>query len=293
MTVGFLGLGVMGLPMATNLVRAGIKVHAWNRSPERSDVLRHVGATIAEGPEQVLNAARIVFLMLANSGAVDVVLGRGTARFAQGVSGRVIVHMGTTSPEYSRALQADIRAAGGVYVEAPVSGSRVPAETGQLVGMLAGDEPALTEVRALLAPMCRATITCGPVPNALLMKLSVNVFLITMVSGLVESFHFAEQHGLDREVLRTVLDAGPMASDVSRGKARKLACRDFDVQAAIADVRMNAALITDAARLRGNAAPLMDVCLALYDEAIVLGHARADMAAVVHALADRTARLSR
>src|SRR5690606_10248166 len=151
--------------------------------------------------------------------------------------------MGTVSPEYSTALVDAVGAAGGAYVEAPVSGSRVPAEQGRLVALLAGDDGAVAEVRPLLAPMCRETFDCGPVPGALLMKLAVNLFLITQVTGLTEAFHFAGRHGLDRRRFLDVLDAGPMASAVSRMKAPKLLSRDFTVQAAATDVLKNNRLI--------------------------------------------------
>jgi 3-hydroxyisobutyrate dehydrogenase len=198
--------------------------------------------------------------------------------------------MGTTSPEYSRGLEADVRAAGGEYVEAPVSGSRTPAETGQLVAMLAGEEAAVETVRPLVQPMCRETVACGQVPSALLMKLSVNVFLITMVTGLAEAFHFADRHGLDQGQLLDVLDAGPMASSVSRIKAAKLVARDFDVQASIRDVLMNNQLIADEARGSKVASPLLDVCHALFGETVGLGLGHLDMAAVVRALEARTDR---
>jgi 3-hydroxyisobutyrate dehydrogenase len=237
---------------------------------------------------EVFERARIVFLMLANEQTVDAVLQRGTPGFAALVAGRTVVPMGTTSPGFSRGLADDVRAAGGRYVEAPVSGSRKPAEDGQLVAMVAGDPEAVDEVRPLLAPMCRETVACGPAPQALLMKLSVNIFLITMVTGLAEAVHFAEQHGVDLQRLRAVLDAGPMASSVSTIKAAKLVDHDFAVQASIRDVLMNNRLIVDAARAAGVASPLVDVCHALYTEALTLGHGDSDMAAVVHAVAART-----
>jgi 3-hydroxyisobutyrate dehydrogenase len=79
---------------------------------------------------------------------------------------------------------------------------------------LAGDESAVESVRALLAPICRYTVACGTVPNALLMKLSINLFLIAMVTGLAEAVHFADRQGLDPRLLLEVLNASPMASDV-------------------------------------------------------------------------------
>lgn len=288
MDIGFIGLGVMGLPMALNLARAGTALVVWNRSPERSEPLRATGARVATTPADVFRGTRIVILMLAGDAAIDAVLGRGTPGFGATVAGRTIVHMGTTSPRYSRTLEADIRAAGGRYVEAPVSGSRKPAEAGELVAMLAGEPAAVEEVRPLLRPMCHETILCGPVPSALHMKLSVNLFLITMVTGLTEAVHFADRHGVDMQRFLAVLDAGPMASSVSRVKARTLVAGDFTVQAAISDVLNNSRLVAEAARAAGLASPLLDVCHALYGETEALGLGQSDMVAVIRAIEART-----
>ncbi|CAM5708692.1 NAD(P)-dependent oxidoreductase [Streptomyces griseorubiginosus] len=290
--VGFVGLGVMGQPMALNLARAGTPLVVWNRSPARCAPLRAAGAEVAASAAEVFERAGTVFLMLADETAVDAVLGRGTPDFPVRVSGRTVVHMGTTSAEYSAGLQDDVRAAGGRYVEAPVSGSRVPAERGELVAMLAGDDDAVAAVRPLLSPMCREAFDCGPVPDALLTKFSVNLFLITLVTGLTEAFHFAARQGLDPGLLRDVLDAGPMASSVSRMKTPKLLARDFAVQAGAADVLKNNRLIAEAARKTGVASPLLDVCHALFGETVEQGHGDEDMVAVLHALETRTAEVA-
>jgi 3-hydroxyisobutyrate dehydrogenase len=187
MDLGFIGLGVMGQPMALNLARAGTTLAVWNRSADKSKPLRAAGARVAASPAEVFRRARVVILMLVDGAAIDAVLGRGTPEFGPNVAERIIVHMGTTSPDYTRELEADVRAAGGGYVEAPVSGSRKPAEAGRLVAMLAGERAAIEEVGPLLQPMCHKTVICGPVPNALLMKLSVNLFLNTMVACLAEA----------------------------------------------------------------------------------------------------------
>ncbi|MEU7886507.1 NAD(P)-dependent oxidoreductase [Microbispora bryophytorum] len=288
MDVGFVGLGIMGQPMALNLVRAGTPLVVWNRTAARSEPLRAAGAEVAGSAAEVFRRARVVILMLADEAAIDAVLERGTPAFARNVANRVVVHMGTTSPVYSAGLEADVLAAGGGYVEAPISGSRVPAEQGRLVAMLAGRPEAVEEVRPLLKPMCVKTVVCGPAPKALLTKLAVNIFLITTVTGLAESLHFGERQGLDVGLLVDVLNSGQMASDVSRVKAVKLAGRDFAAQAAIADVLKNNRLIAEAARRAGIASPLLDVCHTLFGETLALGHADLDMAAVVHAIEART-----
>lgn len=288
MLVGFIGLGVMGEPMALNLARSGTPLVVWNRSPHKCANLQAAGAAVAGSPGEVFAKARIVILMLANTGAIDAVLGRGTRDFEDRAADHIIVQMGTISPEDSRQLDQDIRAAGGHYVEAAVSGSRKPAEAGQLVAMLAGGAEALAEIRPLIDTMCHQAFDCGAVPGALTMKLAVNLFLITMVTGLAEVAHFAGRHGLDMQQFRAILDAGPMASSVSRIKLTKLVEGDFAVQASIADVLKNNRLVAEAARRAGLASPLLDVCHALYGETQDLGHGSLDMAAVIRAIEART-----
>ncbi|WP_197677236.1 NAD(P)-dependent oxidoreductase [Friedmanniella luteola] len=282
-----MGTGVMGQPMALNLARH-VDVVAWNRSPERLRPLADAGATVAREADDVFDACEVVLLMLANGQVVDEVLARGTARFARLVAGRTVVAMGTTAPSYSAGLEVDVVAAGGRYVESPVSGSRQPALDGTLVALMAGDAGPVGLVRPLLEPMCRQTFVCGPVPSGLTMKLAVNLYLITLVTGLAETAEYAERHGLDLAVLRDVLDAGPMASDVSRGKLAKLVAGDLAVQARLADVRYNTDLIAALARGSGTATPLLDVARELFLEAEALGHGGLDMVGVIHALAARS-----
>jgi len=153
--------------MARNLVRHFGQLVVWNRSPEKSEALVSFGAQVAANPGELLDRCRIVIMMLATEDAIDDVLRQAGADLPGSLSGRIVVHMGTTSPAYSAALNERIRPAGGQYVEAPVSGSRLPAENGQLVGMLAGDPDAVAEVRPWLTPVCKETFVCGPVPSAL------------------------------------------------------------------------------------------------------------------------------
>ncbi|WP_322047538.1 NAD(P)-dependent oxidoreductase [Paraburkholderia sp. J67] len=285
---GFVGLGVMGTPMALNLARAGTPLAVWSRSPDQYDALREAGARTVEHIDDLFDDCRTIILMLANDNAIDTVLGRHTPAFEARVRGHVIVNMGTNSAAYSLELAQEIAAAGGRYVEAPVSGSRKPAEAGQLVVMLAGEPDDVDAVRALVQPLCRDSFTCGAVPAALTMKLAVNLFLITMVTGLTEATHFAQRHGIDLALFANVLNASPMASDVSRVKIDKLAMQDFSVQAAITDVLKNARLVAEAARGAGVASPLLDLCHALYGETEALGLGKQDMVAVVRAIEART-----
>jgi 3-hydroxyisobutyrate dehydrogenase len=278
--------------MARNLAAAGLPLQVWNRSELATTWFRENGVNVAPTATDVFENCSTIILMLANSAAIDAVLERGTQQLQRHVAGRTIVNMGTTSPQYSQELERDIVSAGGRFVECPVSGSRVPAEEGSLVALLAGADGAVDEVRALIAPMCAHSFKCGAVPRALVTKLAVNHFLITMVTGLVEAAHFAQCHELDLEQFSEVIRAGPMASKVSTGKLQKIASGDLSAQASLGDVLMNTELIVDAARRAGIASPLLDNCLYLYREAEGLGLGGRDMIAVLASLEELTAAAS-
>lgn len=278
-----MGLGAMGEPMARNLVRRFGRLAVWNRTPERCAALADAGARVATSAAALCEASEVVFLMLIDGRAMDEALGRGTDQFRRNVAGRIIVNTATVGPRYSKGLDADIRAAGGAYVEAPVSGSRKPAEEGQLVAMLAGDASAVARVEPLFAPMCRAIVPCGAVPGALTMKFAVNIFLIASITGLAEAAHFAEAEGLDLQAWARIVNASQMASDISRMKVDKLMAGDFTAQAAIRNVLETTRLIAEAARDDGIRTPLVDASLDLYRRAESMGLDGLDMISVVRA----------
>lgn len=141
--------------------------HWWNRTVERSIGLGEAGALVARSVDEVFERSETILMMLANDTVIDDVLGRDTPSFERRVSDRTVVHMGTTSPQYSARLAEDVRAASGRYVEAPVSGSVKPAEDAQLVFMIAGDPADVGKVKALARPMSKGQIECGPTPAAL------------------------------------------------------------------------------------------------------------------------------
>lgn len=283
-TVGFIGIGGMGLPMASNLVRAGTRLVVWNRTPARVEPLASLGALVAGSAEEVFSRSDVVIMMLFDNAATDAVLGRGTARFTAMVADRTVVNMGTLAPDDSRSLAEDVHAAGGRYVEAPVSGSLVPAEAGRLVAMLAGDRELTESLRTLLQPMCHAQVYCGAIGDALSMKLAVNIFRMVMSNGLLEAVHFADRLGLDRTQLRTVLDASPMASEVSRLQLAKMLAGDHSPQAAIVDTLASTELIIAEAERADATCELIRVCRAQYQDTVRLGYGSEDLIAAIRSL---------
>lgn len=288
MRVGFIGVGLMGEPMATNLVRAGHDVCVWNRSEPAAARLAALGARRAESPWQVISRSAATVVMLATEEVIDAVLRTRESRFADAIAGRGLVHMGTTSPDFSAALGESVRAAGGWYVEAPVSGSRAPAQAGQLVAMTAGDDARLDELSDVFAAMCRLVLRCGQPPSATRMKFAVNIYLIAVVTALAEAYHFAQAQELDLEVFADAIKSGQMASPIAGVKLDKLRHEDFSPQAAIPDVYRNNRLIAEAARQARLATPLLDVCHDLFRETAAGKFGGLDMIGVLRGIELRT-----
>lgn len=287
MALGFAGLGLMGRPMAFNLLRAGHALTVYNRSPEPLALLHSHGARIAADVDELFAASDIVILMLADDAAVDAVLGRGADAFAARVRGRLVINMGTHRPAYSERLEEEIRAAGGSFVEAPVSGSRGPAEAGTLVAIVAGEEEAVARAAPILAAMCREIVPLGAVPSAMAMKMAVNLYLVASVAALAEAANLAKSLGLDLARFRAVVEKGQLGSAVAAAKLAKMAGGDFSPQARIRDVCKNAALVAGAADDAASPAPLLAESRRLFDRALDRGAADLDMAAVVTVF-DRT-----
>lgn len=293
--IGFLGLGIMGQPMALNLQRSGQDLVCWSRTRSNCAAVEQAGALVASAPAGVFEEVGdggLVLMMLFDETATDAALQRGTPHFAM-VRDRVVVNMSSVAPEYSRSLSRDIEAAGGRFVEAPVSGSRIPAEKGELVAMLAGDEALCSRVAGVVRPMCRDTVYCGIVGNGMLMKLAINIFMLTSAVGLAEAFHFAGRQGLPLDQFQKVADASQMSSLLSRVKLAKLMTGDFTRQGAVIDGVNNTRLITEAAAAVNASTRLSAEVRALFDEANALGHGTDDMIAVIRAIEARSLRTAK
>jgi 3-hydroxyisobutyrate dehydrogenase len=287
---GFVGLGAMGEAMALRCMGAGLPLMVWNRTRSRCAPLQAAGAHVAPDLDTLFQRCHTVVLMLADAPAIHAVLGVGSPLLAQRVNGRTVVQMGTIGLDDSARLAKVVEQSGGTYVEAPVSGSRKPAESGQLVAMVAGPPGSTATVAPLLAAMCRQVIDCGTVPGALALKLSVNTALIAMVTGLAEAVHLAQRLEVPLDRLAETLLAGPMANDVFRVKLPKLLAEDWSTQAAIRNVHDNCRLILQASGTSGAATPVLAVCEALYASAVTAGLGEQDMVAVRQALDARVAR---
>ncbi|RKU42404.1 hypothetical protein DL546_004958 [Coniochaeta pulveracea] len=281
MRIGFLGLGIMGTPMALNIARK-FPLTVWNRSTSKYPPLVQAGAEVAPTPSQVVRQSDVVFAMLFDEEAIRTIL---TDDLRDAFRDKTLVNLSSVSVGFSRYLSEEVRSAGGRFIEMPVSGSKVPAEQGNLVGMMAGDQAVAESIRPYVEPMTRAAVYCGPIGSGLKTKYAVNNFLITLTVGLAESMNLARAQGLDLDAFGQVLDAGPMASAYSKLKIKKMLDHDWSPQAAIRDCYNSTQLVQAAADAADTQAPFIKLCSSLYQQAIEAGMGDEDMISVVKCLA--------
>jgi len=209
---GFIGLGIMGSAMAKNLVAAGFGVTVWNRTPEKTDELVALGARRAATPREVVASCPITFGMLADPAAAEeVCFGRNGVLEGIG-EGRGYVDMSTVDPGTSQRIGVAVVARGGRFLEAPVSGSRKPAEDGTLIILAAGDRTLYDEAMPGFERMGKKILFLGDVGRGAEMKLVVNMVMGGMMAIFCEGLALGEKAGLARADILDVLGAGAIAN---------------------------------------------------------------------------------
>lgn len=276
----------MGAPIARNLAQAGMKVTAFSRHADRDSSLHDAGIRIAATTLEAIEEANTLILMLPGSKEIDQVLAReDSGRIGVPIKGKTVILMSTVAPSYSAALEHDIAAVGATYVEAPVSGSKKPAETGQLVVLASTKhEQDIVAVLPVFDVIGKRTISCGPVPNAMRMKLANNLLLITFFEAITEATYFARGIGLDVEQFLSMLQSGPLANDVLATKVPKLLADDFLQQAPIRHVFKDISLVCEEAERKGLWLPSASVSRDLYGTAMAHGQSNDDAIAVMKIL---------
>lgn len=286
MKAGLIGVGVMGEPMARNLRKAGHDVMVFSRTPARCEPLRPLGIEVARSARDVLAWAEATIIMVPTQAEVDQVLARSDSGAVEApVAGKSIVLMATVAPSYSQALGEALAARGARYVEAPVSGSKRPAEAAELVILAAATEPALIDnVQPLFDAIGKKTVRLGPPPTAMRMKLANQLLLISWFEAITEAAFFAKGIGLDLPSFLAMVEAGPLANGVLRSKVAKLVAEDFSQEAPIRHVFKDIGLVCEEAQQRGLPLPIAQANRALFAQAMQAGQAQDDVIAILKIL---------
>ena len=259
--VAVLGLGTMGAGMARSLLRAGLPVDVWNRTPERAAALAEAGAVAHTDPAGAAARAAVAITILSEASATRAVA-LDAGMLAAMPPGAVWAQMGTIGVAATEELAGAVaeRRPDVLFVDAPVSGTRGPAEAGELVILASGPERATPLLEPAFGAVGRVTRWLGEAGAGSRLKLVVNTWLMFLIEGAAEVMALADAAGVDRSEVLDLLGTGRMASPVAAGKARKMDSGDdspdFALELAVKDL----SLALDAAPGRS-----LDVLAALRD----------------------------
>lgn len=278
--IGFMGMGIMGQAMAQNLLRHKFPLGVYNRTAARCAILAELGARAAPSPRALAEASDVLIAMVSGPEAVYALLTgeNGCARALDET--KTFVNMGTVSPAYARELARAIEPLGATYVDAPVSGSKKPAEEGRLVILAGGDPGRIKALEPVFLAMGKAVVRCGGVGQGSMMKMAVNLLLGAMMLGLAEAAALARGGGLSLEALFAVLAAGPMQCGLFGLKEPMLKRRRYPAQFPLRHMRKDLRAVVDTAQDVGAYAPLAHAALNAFGAAASRGLGDADFAAV-------------
>lgn len=229
--VAVLGLGGMGRPMATNLVRAGLPTFVWNRSPERARELGEQGAEVADSPADAVRQADVVITMVTDADAVlSIATDQGMlAAMPRGAIWAQMSTIGVAGTERLARLVSEQRP-DIVLLDAPVAGSRGPAEQGKLVILASGPDEARDRISPLFDVLGQRTAWVGPVGAGSRIKLVNNLLLAFIAEGLAESIALGQSLGLDRQAVLNALQGSPLVAPWAAEKLQRIGQNDYSPQ---------------------------------------------------------------
>jgi 2-hydroxy-3-oxopropionate reductase len=283
MKLAFLGLGVMGFPMAGHLVtRGGHDVTVYNRTATKAEAwLARFQGRSAATPAEAAEGAEIVFACVGNDHDLRSVALGGTGAFAGMKEGAVFVDHTTASADVARELFATAGERGLGFVDAPVSGGQAGAENG-ILGVMCGGEPDVyARVEAVIAHYARACRLMGPPGAGQLTKMVNQICIAGLVQGLAEGVHFAKKAGLDLELVMSVISKGAAQSWQMENRWKTMESGTFDFGFAVDWMRKDLGICLDAARKSGAHLPVAALVDQFYSEVQAMGGGRWDTSSLV------------
>ena len=280
--VAFLGLGVMGAPMAGHLAAKGHEVTVYNRTRAKAEawVGAH-GGRAAATPREAAAGAAIVFACVGNDDDLRSVVLRDDGAFAGMETGAVFVDHTTASAEVARELAAAADAAGLRFVDAPVSGGQAGAENGVLTVMCGGEEAAYTHVEPVIAAYARSCRLLGPSGSGQLTKMVNQIAIAGLVQGLSEAIHFAKRAGLDVEAVLEVISKGAAGSWQMENRGKTMNADKFDFGFAVEWMRKDLGILLAESRRNGARLPVTALVDQFYAEVEAMGGKRWDTSSLI------------
>lgn len=289
-TVAVLGLGAMGHAFAANLVKKGFSTRVWNRTASKSDDLVAAGAVAGKTPRETVDGVDVVISMLADGHTTQSVFTGDDGLLAGLKQGGIVVQMGTIGVEATEELIALLnkQRPDVVFFDAPVSGTKAPAEQAQIVVLASGDREAGAAVEPVFGAISKGVKWLGEAGRASKMKLVVNAWLISMVEGIAESSQLAEELGFTTDELWSVLEGGPLAVPYIKGKMEMFKTGNYEPQMQLTWALKDINLALEASGTR--TLPVMQNISNTWQKAVDAGYGDSDLSVVYRYLGTQNAK---
>ncbi len=282
-TAAWIGLGVMGFPMAGHLTaKGGVDLRVYNRSPEKANrwVSAHKGVA-AGTPREAATGADFVFACVGNDDDLRQVTLGADGAFAAMRRGAIFVDHTTTSATVARELHAKAKEKGLGFVDAPVSGGQAGAESGLLTVMCGGDQADYTKAEPLITHYSRMRALLGPTGSGQLAKMCNQIAIAGLVQGLAEAIHFGKQAGLDMQAVIDVISKGAAGSWQMENRHKTMIAGKFDFGFAVDWMRKDLGFCLDEARSKGAHLPVTALVDQFYSELQKMGGRRWDTSSLI------------
>lgn len=283
--LGFLGLGIMGYPMARHLCKAGHEVFVWSHTSAKAGQLsKEAGATACESPREIGEKADVVFLCVGDTVMSEkVTLGGGG--LIEGVrSGSVIVDCSTISPSYARRAASELGQKGASFLDAPCTGSKPGAEGGTLTFMIGGDPAVYEKVKPYFEPMGKRLYYCGGTGMGLHAKLTQNLILSNLLQAFNEGLVLSTKAGVDPELMLDILDNSAAKSGLVSFKAPFVFRRDFSTNFSVRWMHKDIGLMLETGHELGVPLPLTALTQQMFRAAIAKGSGDEDICSTIKVL---------
>ncbi len=277
MRVAFLGLGIMGHAMATNLVKAGHQVTVWNRSPGKLVD----GAGVAPNPVAAAQGAEVVWLCVSDTDAVEQVIFGSEGAAPSLAEGAIIADSSTISPSATAKFAERMAQKGVAWVDAPMTGSKIGAQNGTLIFMVGGDEPVIERLKPLFAAMGKKIFHMGGTGKGQATKLAMNLQIALIFEGFAEALTLATKLGIDSEQLLALINATMVRSGVVDYKAPFILQRDFTPNFPLRLMHKDIRLALEAAKEARVKLPALETVEEVYEMATEEGSRDLDYAATL------------
>ena len=284
--LGFLGLGLMGYPMARNLMRAGHEVALWSHTAEKARKLaaEEKGGTACGTPREVAEKADFIFLCVGDTAMSKTVL-LGKDGVIEGAKpGTVVADASTISPSESREIGAAFHSKGVHFLDAPCTGSTPGANGGTLTFMVGGDQAIFEKTKPFLEPMGKKLYYCGGPGMGLQAKLTQNLILSNLLMAFNEGMVLATKGGVDPKLMLEILDNSAAKSGLISYKAPFVFRRDFTANFSTKWMHKDVGLMLDSGKELGVPLPMTATTQQLFQYAIAAGHADEDMCSTIKVL---------